>query len=67
LLAARRPAEAEKVYREELLRNPGNGWSLYGLARSLQAQKKTKEAADIDRQYAAAWRYADVKLVASRF
>jgi predicted Zn-dependent protease len=67
LLAARRPADAEQVYREELQRNPGNGWSLYGLAQSLQAQKKTKEAADIERQYAAAWQHADVKLVASRF
>jgi len=67
LLAARRPADAERVYREELDRNPGNGWSLYGLAQSLEAQDKAKEAADIERQYAAAWQHADVKLVASRF
>jgi tetratricopeptide (TPR) repeat protein len=67
LLAARRPADAERVYREELDRNPGNGWSLYGLAQSLEAQDKAKEAADIGRQYATAWQHADVKLVASRF
>ena len=28
LLAAGYPAEAEAVYRAELRRNPGNGWSL---------------------------------------
>jgi tetratricopeptide (TPR) repeat protein len=67
LLAARRPVDAERVYREELDRNPGNGWSLYGLVQSLQAQDKEKEVADIERQYATAWQHADVKLVASRF
>ena len=30
-LAAGKPAEAEKAYRDELARNPENGWSLYGL------------------------------------
>lgn len=42
LLSAGRPAEAEAVYREELRRNPGNGWSLHGLptasARSASAK-----------------------------
>ncbi len=38
LLAAKLPAEAEAVYREELQRNPRNGWSLYGLAQALRAQ-----------------------------
>ena len=32
LLQAGRPADAEVVYREDLRRNPGNGWSLFGLA-----------------------------------
>jgi tetratricopeptide (TPR) repeat protein len=66
LLEAGRPAEAEQVYREELRRNPENGWSLRGLAQSLQAQKKTKEAAAAERAFAAAWRNADIELAASR-
>lgn len=66
LLEAGRPAEAEQVYREELRRNPENGWSLRGLAQSLQAQKKTEEAATADRQFADAWRNADIELAASR-
>ena len=33
-------AEAEQVYREDLKRLPDNGWSLFGLAESLRAQKK---------------------------
>ena len=65
LLDARRPAEAESVYREELRRNPGNGWSLFGLAQSLRAQGKP-EAAGAQRDFANAWRNADVRLTASR-
>jgi tetratricopeptide (TPR) repeat protein len=67
LLAAGQPAEAEATYREELRRNPENGWSLFGLAQSLRAQKRDAEAADVERRFAAAWRNADVKLTASRF
>src|SRR5690606_14876664 len=67
LLAAGRPAEAEQVYREELRRNPGNGWSLYGLARSLEEQGKDGQAAQAMRDFAVAWQHADVELVASRF
>jgi tetratricopeptide (TPR) repeat protein len=37
LLKAGRAAEAEAVYREDLKRNPENGWSLYGLTQSLRA------------------------------
>ena len=40
-----RYAEAEQVYREDLARLPDNGWSLYGLAESLRAQKKDPEEA----------------------
>jgi tetratricopeptide (TPR) repeat protein len=67
LLAANRPGEAEAVYREELRRNPSNGWSLQGLADSLRAQKKTAEAAEAEQQFALAWANADVELDASRF
>ena len=40
LLEAGRPAEAEKAFREDLVRRPENGWSLHGLAQSLRAQKR---------------------------
>ena len=43
LLAAGRPADAEAVYREDLRRNRENGWSLFGLAKSLEAQQKSEE------------------------
>ena len=67
LLDAGRPAEAETVYRDELKRNPGNGWSLHGLALSLKAQDRKRDASDAERQLAQAWKHSDVKLVASRF
>jgi tetratricopeptide (TPR) repeat protein len=52
---------AEKLFREDLQHYPNNGWSLYGLARSLEAQKKTAEAAKVDAQYQKIWNQADVK------
>jgi tetratricopeptide (TPR) repeat protein len=67
LLAANRPAEAEKVYREDLKRNPDNGWSLYGSAQSLKAQGNQKQAKSEEKRFEKAWKRADVKLSASRF
>jgi tetratricopeptide (TPR) repeat protein len=65
LLDAGRAKEAAAVYEDDLKTYPENGWSLYGLA---QAQKKLKlDASETERRYAAAWEWADVKLVASRF
>jgi tetratricopeptide (TPR) repeat protein len=67
LLKAGRAEEAEAVYREDLKRNPENGWSLYGLTQSLQAQQKKDEAAEAEQRFHKAWARADVKLTASRF
>jgi len=67
LLVAGRPADAEKVYREELSRNPQNGWSLKGLALALRQQQKMEAAVAVEKQLQAAWQHADVQLVASRF
>jgi predicted Zn-dependent protease len=67
LLAGGRPVEAEAVYRDDLKRNPENGWSLFGLAQSLRAQGKTADAAAVDAQFGRAWARADVTLSASRF
>jgi hypothetical protein len=59
--------EAEAVYREDLQRNPENGWSLYGLAQSLRAQGAAAEAGSVDARFRKAWARADVRLTASRF
>ena len=67
LLKANRAAAAEAVYREDLRRNPENGWSLHGLAESLRAQGKPTEAAGVEQRLRKAWTRADVRLVASRF
>jgi hypothetical protein len=67
LLAGGRPVEAEAVYRDDLARNPGNGWSLFGLARSLEAQGKAADAAAAEARFRQAWSRADVTLSASRF
>ncbi len=62
LLAAGKPVEAEKAYRDELQRNPENGWSLYGLSQALKAQKKNAEAKEVADRYAKAWANADFDL-----
>ena len=63
LLAAGKPAEAEKAYRDELQRNPENGWSLYGLAQALKAQgKKAGGARKSSDRFAKAWANADMEL-----
>ena len=67
LLIAGRPAEAERVYRADLERNPANGWALYGLAAALREQGRAQEAARVTREFGAAWRHADVRLLASAF
>lgn len=67
LLLSGRAAEAETVYREDLRRNPASGWALYGLAGALRAQGRPRAAAVIARQFAAAWKNADVRLSASAF
>jgi tetratricopeptide (TPR) repeat protein len=67
LLEHGRAAEAEAVYRADLVRVPGSGWSLYGLAQSLAAQGKDAEAELARRGHEIAWARADVALRSSRF
>ena len=59
LMAAGRPDEAEAVYWEDLRKNPENGWSLFGLARALEAQGKHDDAAPIRARFTKAWQDAD--------
>jgi tetratricopeptide (TPR) repeat protein len=65
LLKMKQPALAEKVYREDLVANPNNGWSLLGLFQSLQAVGKKGEAALYKDSYIAAFKDADTMPVAS--
>jgi tetratricopeptide (TPR) repeat protein len=66
LLEAGRAKEAEQVYREDLARVRENGWSLFGLSRSLSVQGKDVEAAEVQRRYEKAWARADITLTSSR-
>ena len=59
--------DAEKVYREDLARLPDNGWSLYGLARSLKLQGEEAEADVVEAQFSSVWAHADTKLMSSCF
>lgn len=67
LLAAGKPAEAEVAYRQDLEQFPENGWSLFGLARSLEAQGNRVAARAVRVRFDRAWRHADVNLSASRY
>jgi tetratricopeptide (TPR) repeat protein len=67
LLHAKDAAAAEKVYREDLRRWPDNGWSLHGLAQSLEMQGKKAEAAKVNERFREVWKRADVKIRSSCF
>ena len=67
LLDARKPKEAEAVFREDLRRNPGNGWALHGLSAALAAQGKKDEATATRKQFEEAWKEADIKLARAAF
>ena len=66
-LQAGRPEMAEQTYREALADHPMNGWSLFGLAESLEAQGKKSEAATVRADFDRAWARADVWIKSSRF
>jgi len=67
LMQAKRPAEAEAVYRDSLKHYRTDGWALFGLAQALDAQGKHEEAKGVRSEFAKVWSTADVKLAASRF
>ena len=67
LLKAGRAREAEAVYREDLREFRNNGWALFGLAQSLEAQRKTVQARTARERFSHAWKNADVTLKASVF
>ncbi len=55
-------SEAEKVFRDDLDRNPRNPRSLFGLREALKAQNKAYDAQFVDKQFQAAWKSTDIKL-----
>jgi len=66
LLEAGKAEEAEAVYRRDLRWNQNNGWALFGLAQSLDAQDKDEEAMPVRAAYEEAWHNSDAMLARSR-
>ena len=63
LLDAGRAADAERVFREDLEKNPENGWALFGLTQALGAQRgRAREAAAARERFQRVWARADVQL-----
>ena len=65
LLRAGKAKEAELAYREDLKKFPKNGWSLYGLNRSLALQKREQEAALALKDFKTQWAGADTAIEGS--
>src|SRR5215470_14644274 len=65
LLKEGQATEAEAVYREDLRRWPNNGWSLFGLAASLETQGKKAEATAVRAKFDEIWKHADVNIPSS--
>lgn len=66
LLKEGRYADAEAVYRKDLEGYPRNGWSMFGLIQSLEAQEKMDEAETVRQVFDQVWSRADVALTGSR-
>lgn len=67
LLKAKRYKEAERVYRQDLMINPNNGWALTGLETSLEKQNKNKEALTVKQQVKKALARTDAQITGSVF
>ena len=67
LLAAGEAEEAERVYRRDMELNRNDGWALFGLWQSLEAQGRTAEADEVFQAHEQAWQFADTELTRSRF
>jgi tetratricopeptide (TPR) repeat protein len=62
LLLSGNSQEAEKIFREDLDRNPRNPRSLFGLSQALRAQNRGYDAQFVDKQFQTAWKSPDAKL-----
>jgi tetratricopeptide (TPR) repeat protein len=67
LLKLGKAAEAERLYREDLTQNPGNGWALLGLSQALTAQHLDKAAAEYRSRAKIAFAEADQMPPASAY
>jgi hypothetical protein len=67
LIKAKRPRDAERVYRQDLWEFRENGWALFGLWQSLRDQGKSSEAKKVRARFDRVWKSADVTLNASVF
>jgi tetratricopeptide (TPR) repeat protein len=59
LWEAERHDEAVEVFRAELIDHPNNGWSLFGLERSLRALDRDQEAGGVRARFREAWARSD--------
>ena len=62
LLISGNATQAEKVFRDDLDRNPRNPRSLFGLREALKAQNRGYDAQFVDKQFQSAWKSVDIKL-----
>lgn len=67
LIHASRLEEAERVFREDLQKNPRNGRSLFGLWQTLSMRKNAVAAAQVEVQFKEAWKHADVALTLAEY
>jgi tetratricopeptide (TPR) repeat protein len=65
LMQAKRFAEAEQVYRDDLARLPNDAWALFGLAEALRYRHRLAEAKEVDEQFKIMWAKADIPLHSS--
>jgi tetratricopeptide (TPR) repeat protein len=66
LLQENRASDAERIYQEDLVHHPRNGWSLHGLLHAFNAQGKSAEAAQVQLRLNEAWARSDSWIRASR-
>jgi tetratricopeptide (TPR) repeat protein len=67
LLELGRAKEAEASYREDLAKNPENGWALYGLWQALLEQKQKAPAKEAEARFRKAFAASDLTLTRSAF
>ena len=67
LLRVGKANEAERTYRDDLVRHPGSGWALYGLMQALKAEGRGTEASAADAEFRTAWLQATISISASAF
>ncbi len=66
LIDAEKIQEAQKVYEEDLKNYPKNGWALKGLMNAYEKTGNTVKYNATKKQFDEAWKYADIKISASR-